>query len=94
MGLYWYVAPVCDIEDCPTGGYHPGATDACPGIIPGLARIHCYDAPEEDEEPTVTCLVGSEAEKDYTGWTEKTVAEAEVIFEAYYERAPTEGEVY
>ena len=99
MGLYWYVAPVCTV-DSDTEGYHPGEGDGstCPGIIPGLARIHAYDPdPDADVEPPnvpTTCLVGALEEQDRDGWTTKSLAEAQAYFEAFYGEAPSAEEVY
>jgi hypothetical protein len=97
MGLYWYTAPVCTV-DSDTVGYHPGTTSGCPGLIPGMARIHCYDPdPDSEADPPVvllTCLVGALEEQTRDGWTTRTLGEAQAIFEAFYGVPPTADEVY
>jgi hypothetical protein len=97
MALYWYVAPVCTV-DSDTEGYHPGEGDGstCPGVIPGLARIHAYDPDPDTEPPGVptTCLVGASTEQTRDGWTSKTLAEAQTHFESFYGVAPSADEVY
>lgn len=99
--LYWYSSTVCTDPECTETGYHPGPTTNCPGVIPGLARIHAYDPwepmenPEDPHEnPPTTCLVGSIFVLDYGWCTSKTLAEAQAIYEAYYGAAPTSSQVY
>ena len=90
MGLRWYLAPVCTDPECTIEGHHPGAAVDCPGIVPAIARIHCYTPEEGPRE----CFVGCKNDLDIDGWVHVSPTFIRIRFQQIMGREATAEEVY